>query len=796
MKRILRRNNKAWLLLTLVMMLILVGCGNAQTETEMQTLNIGLPNTGIEGSGFRGIFSPFYTETVTDHNVVDITQLQLLPSDRAGAPVLQGIEGETRSYNGADYTYYGPADLTMTQNPDGTVYYDIILRDNLTFSDGEPVTVDDLIFSIYVLCDPAYNGPSRLGEMPIQGLEAYRADYISLAALLFQLGENNGDFTLVTPEEQSAFWAAVDGGLTEFIQMLLDQEQAEWDASMIPGEDRTVVTPAYFAEMMGWEGLPEDATARDLGILMAEQYDWDFVRLWGWICNSSFFGIASLPELLGEVYGYSSKFVFAGDTEVCQIAGIQRTGEYTLRLVADQVEVSLLYALAEVYVAPLHYYGDAEAFDYDKNSFGFSKGDLSGVRARDEQPLGAGPYRLVSYENGIVTCQANEQYYLGAPKIPQLRLSCPQVLTEAINNEVVDICIFSSGYFFDKLEGVTVLPITSQQDTSYLYIGLNPRLINVDGKPGSEASKNLRKGFATVIAACRQLGLNQERELNGANNAALLDVPISRNTWLVSGPKDPIYREAYSWDKNGKSIFTEDMSEEERLDAALQAALGYFEAAGCTVENGEVTAPTGARFRYEMTFWGGENSAQLLAMREASAALARIGVELTVTFISWEELQQISDQDWLAPEEQAFYCSNWSGPDMAGREKGDMLCAEWYLVADPDAWLYPIYYSDVLAGGVNPGVANSKCGISDPELDQLLIEARSTVDQTERAKLYAQCLECIWDWACEVPFFQSHGNLVYRSEIVNSDTLPGDMTAYYGWQQEVHNLALNEVKSQ
>lgn len=214
MKRIYR-----WLslLLVLALVLALAGCGSRpeDEEPEVPTLNITL-NLDMPGESLEGQFSPFYARSIDDHTIVELTQLQLLPSDRAGMPVFQGIEGETRPYNGTDYTYYGPANLEMTENEDGTVWYDITLRDDLTFSDGEPVTVDDLIFSLYVLCDPAYNGPSILGEMPIQGLEEYQADYIRLSALLYQLGEDNTDFSQVTQEEQDAFWAAVDGPLTGF----------------------------------------------------------------------------------------------------------------------------------------------------------------------------------------------------------------------------------------------------------------------------------------------------------------------------------------------------------------------------------------------------------------------------------------------------------------------------------------------------------------------------------------------------------------------------------------------------
>lgn len=88
------------------------------------------------------------------------------------------IEGETTSYNGTDYTYYGPTDLTITENEDGTVYYDFKLRDDLTFSDGEPVTADDIIFSFYVFCDPTYDGSASVYSLPIEGYGRVQKRYV------------------------------------------------------------------------------------------------------------------------------------------------------------------------------------------------------------------------------------------------------------------------------------------------------------------------------------------------------------------------------------------------------------------------------------------------------------------------------------------------------------------------------------------------------------------------------------------------------------------------------------------
>ena len=52
---------------------------------------------------------------------------------------MNGIEGETHSYNGKDYTYKGLGNCEITRNDDGTVYYDIEIRDDVKVQilDGE-----------------------------------------------------------------------------------------------------------------------------------------------------------------------------------------------------------------------------------------------------------------------------------------------------------------------------------------------------------------------------------------------------------------------------------------------------------------------------------------------------------------------------------------------------------------------------------------------------------------------------------------------------------------------------------
>ncbi len=48
-------------------------------------------------TGFESKFSPFFAANADDQRVTDMTQVYLLTVDRVSNPVLQGIEGETRS---------------------------------------------------------------------------------------------------------------------------------------------------------------------------------------------------------------------------------------------------------------------------------------------------------------------------------------------------------------------------------------------------------------------------------------------------------------------------------------------------------------------------------------------------------------------------------------------------------------------------------------------------------------------------------------------------------------------------
>ena len=728
-------------------------------------------------SAFNQKFSPFFSETEYDQDVWVMTSLSMLNSDRQGQIIMKGIEGETHNYNGTDYTYYGPADCEIVQKDDGTVDYNFKMREDLVFSDGEKVTIDDVIFSMYVLCDPTYDGNSTLYAAPIQGMAAYRAGMTTLAKALAAAGRDNADFTYWTEEQQTKFWDNFDKGLVPFAEGIV--------AACVEAGLNTEGEIAGAAANWGFDGLAEDATIQDFAMAIGNQYGWVFSAMEKEVGNSD--ALSTMMD--ADVYNdYPTTGVKTGES-ADSITGIKKTGDYSMTVTLDKVDATAIYQLG-VTIAPLHYYGDPAQFDAANNKFGFPKGDLSSVRAKTTEPMGAGPYKFLKYEDGVVYFEANENYFMGAPKTKYLNFQqCMSdddklngVITGTIDitdptfsNDTVDAITKAnngSGVDGDKITTDTV------DNLGYGYLGMAAACVNVGGEPGSDASKNLRKAFATVFSVYRDVAI----ESYYGERASVINYPISNTSWAAPQPTDDGYKVAFSVDVNGNDIYTSGMSADERYAAALQAALGYFEAAGYTVTDGKLTAaPAGAKLEYELQIPadGSGDHPSFMMVSEAKKALETIGMNLIIT--------DLSDSSGL-----------WTGIDA---HQVDMWCAAWNATVDPD--MYQIYYSDVanckgdLSTGKNPyggpaqGGSNKMYCIADPELDNLIMTARESLDQSYRKTMYKACLDIVVDWAVEVPVYQRQNAIIFSTERVNMSTVTPDITTFYKWYSEIENIELN-----
>ncbi len=449
------------------------------------------------------------------------------------------------------------------------------------------------------------------------------------------------------------------------------------------------------------------------------------------------------------------------------VSGIQRTGDHSLRLVLTEASATAIYELSTA-VVPLHYYGSEALYDYENQQFGFPKGDLSGVRSVTTRPVGGGPYRFVSYTGGVVTLEANSRYWRGAPKTRYIQFREGQeadklsgilagttdVTDPAYSTETAKAIEKANG---GKLSGDTMATVLTP-NLGYGYVGMNANNVSVGGDGGSVASRNLRKAIATVIAVYRDVAVDSYY----GDYANVIHYPISDTSWAAPRVTDEGYRTAFSTGVKGEALYTPDMTSQQRYQAAQAAALQYFQAAGYTVQNGKITAaPAGAAMGYEVLVGAGGTGDHptFMALTLAAEALKEIGFTLTVT--------DLSDFTEL------------SGAVNAGT--AELFAMAWSASADPD--LYQVYHSE--------GSSNEKTyHIKDAQLDELILLARQSPDQSYRKQLYRQALEIIGDWAVEIPMYQRQNATVFSPKRVDMETLTPDITAFWDWTMEIEKLQL------
>ena len=143
---------------------VLSGCGGSGNQAFV-----------IMTDNLDGLFNPFYSTSASDGTIVSMTQIGMLTS---------GIDE-----NGNAVVAFGPDEAVVTldyassydsteasENPDktGVTTYTFVIKNGLKYSDGEALTIEDVLFNMYVYLDPVYTGSSTMYSTDILGLSQYR----------------------------------------------------------------------------------------------------------------------------------------------------------------------------------------------------------------------------------------------------------------------------------------------------------------------------------------------------------------------------------------------------------------------------------------------------------------------------------------------------------------------------------------------------------------------------------------------------------------------------------------------
>lgn len=446
--------------------------GDTQKESKYKTVVVA----SLE---MNGVFSPFFATTVPDNDIVSMVHGALIKTDRNAQP-----EADLADYK-----------IEQVEAEDGSVsetIYTFTLKDGVTFSDGTPVTADDIIFSYKVLADPAYDGPSTFSTLPVVGMEEY----------------NKGDAT--------------------------------------------------------------------------------------------------------------------------EISGIEKVDDKTVKITLKGIDPSAIWKLGNIAVAPKAYYG------VDDAGKEYVKGDMSVPKSRNAAPMGAGAYKFGSFENNVVTLNANENYYGGAPATPTIKyqVTAESNKLEGLKLEEFDISDPSSSP--DMVADVEAAGFEYEliDNLGYGYIGINAERI---------PDKNVRKGLMHLMNRRPAI------ETYYGDLATVIERPMSTVSWA----------------------YPQDATEYYGFDPAK--ALEYFKAAGYEQvdKNGKVSLEKdGVQLRVEVGIPGGGTMEHPTApvLTQMKTEMEKMGAVL-----------EIADTDGTV-----FF-------DRLETGDWDMWVAAWQATVDPD--MYQTYHS-------------------------------------------------------------------------------------------------------
>ena len=136
----------------------LAGCKSQKTDALV-----------IMSEQLDGLFNPFFSTSAPDGTIVGMTQIGMLSSKYVNGNV-EVAYGDNEAVVTKDYS--------ITENADGTVTYTFVLKNGIKFSDGHPLTMEDVLFNYYVYLDPVYTGSNTLYSTDIIGLDEYRTQMV------------------------------------------------------------------------------------------------------------------------------------------------------------------------------------------------------------------------------------------------------------------------------------------------------------------------------------------------------------------------------------------------------------------------------------------------------------------------------------------------------------------------------------------------------------------------------------------------------------------------------------------
>jgi len=134
--------------------LLMVGCNKNKNKSKKDSIV-------LMSEDVSGLFNPFYATSGADMEVTGMTQISMLSTDSNGQPTVgEDIPTVVKAFK--------------QETIDNNTVYTFVLKNGIKFSDGVPLTMNDVLFNMYEYLDPVYTGSSTMYSIKIKGLTQYR----------------------------------------------------------------------------------------------------------------------------------------------------------------------------------------------------------------------------------------------------------------------------------------------------------------------------------------------------------------------------------------------------------------------------------------------------------------------------------------------------------------------------------------------------------------------------------------------------------------------------------------------
>lgn len=389
---------------------------------------------GVEN--ITGIFNPLYAINEAD---------KIISEQIYGFIQRQSTDNSlVNSCGGISYEYVG----------DTQVKYTVTLRDDLFFSDGTNVTVDDLIFVYHLIADATYDGVYSDWHLnDIEGVDEYYYD------------DENYDTSVADIESRlNNEYSAAEISKSDYINYLM---LTSLEGSFVGGLDSKSPNGQSWREYFTEIGYEEE-----LEKLGDEPSDIELLK------------VAARAEVENNPLAYSpesyyrdilySEYLgknYSDGINVNSISGIKKVNDYSCTILFNSKNVN---SVSEINIPII----SKAVFETD-----YIKGHASVIKEKSSEAIGCGAYKINESKDGEIELSANNYYYGGTPDFETLSFvdlkKAGKDPIDAINNGDIDVVSFrATETDVSKLDSKRIKTVFSNEK-QYYSVFFNTRTLEL-----------------------------------------------------------------------------------------------------------------------------------------------------------------------------------------------------------------------------------------------------------------------------------------------------------------------------